>query len=325
MKQTLLAVIPVLLLISGNIGAQTRYEFSVSPVAGMSFGDTRFDLGFTQVLDDTMVVSGGSELVFPLDVKQAGVEVGFRYLKDTHALWTVNLRLMLHVSDPGSKMTDRDWITLYNYTMDFSSTESTVDGSLTELEFEATRLLVSGRSVELAVLVGLGYQKVKHRMVDLSGWQYVMDADSNLVPYTFYVDDLVGTYEVRYLRPQLGVAPRFLFGSLAAELKMVVSPLLHVKDIDDHVLRYFQIRTDGKGFGYGGRLALVYDVRGRGRTGPFVALSGDWSRAKVDVSGYREYYADNPDEGASRGDQFAEEHEVSSTQYGVRFQFGVRF
>ena len=257
MKQTLLAVIPVLLLISGNIGAQTRYEFSVSPVAGMNFGDTRFELGFSQVLDDTLVVGGGSKLVFPLDVKQAGLEVGFRYLKDTHALWTVNLRLMLHVGDPGSKMTDRDWITLHNYTMDFSSTESTVDGSLTELEFEATRLLVGGRTVELAALVGLGYQKVKHRMVDLSGWQYGVDADSNLVRYIFYVDDLVGTYEVRYLRPQLGVAPRFLIGSFTAELKMVVSPLLYVKDIDDHVLRFFQIRTDGKGFGYGGRLALV--------------------------------------------------------------------
>jgi outer membrane protease len=325
MKQTFAMIVLVLLVGVGEISAQQTYEFSVDPVVGMRFGDTRFEIKFDYLLPDSSTASGGSELVFPLDVTQTGIQFAFKVVRAGHKLWTADLRLLFAVSNPGSKMTDKDWDNFHGSRLEWSSTESRVDGTLSEIEFEATRLLVSGRGAELAALVGVSYQSVKQKMTDLSGWQLGPDQDDNMVVYLFDVDILAGTYEIRYIRPQFGLAPRLLFGSFSVEGNAMVSPLLHVKDKDDHVLRYFQVRTDGKGFGYGGRVALQYEPPATSKSRFFGRLSGEISRAEIEVAGYREYYADNPDEGMEAGNRFAEEHTVSSTQYGVHLVLGVSF
>jgi len=305
--------------------AQHSTEFTIAPVGGMRFGDTRFELNFDYLLPDSTIGSGGSELIFPLDISQAGVQFGFKFMKNGHRAWTADARLLFAVSDPRSKMTDEDWDETDFGRIEWSSTESTVDGTLSELDVEITRLVVSGKSAELAVLVGGSYQKVKQSMIDISGTQLGVDIEGNLVVYNFADDELAGTYEIRYLRPKIGLAPRFLWGAVTMELKGVVSPLLYAKDIDDHVRRYFQIRTDGKGFGYGGRMALQYESRGTAQSRFFARLSGEVSRAEVDMSGFRQYYADNPDEGVEQGDLFAEEHTLSSTQYGIHLALGFTF
>jgi hypothetical protein len=311
-----------------DIAAQQTYEFSVAPVGGMRFGDTKFTLDFNYLFPDSSIGSGGSELVFPLDVTQAGVQFGFRVMRGGHRVWTADLRLLLAITDPGSKMTDEDWDDTYASRDVWSSTRSTVDGSLAELEFEATRTLVSGRTAELAVVAGLNLQEVKQKLTDLSGWQLIgVDGEGNPVVYLVEDGELAGTYEIRFVRPQVGVTPRFLWGPVTAELKGVVSPLLYVKDIDDHVRRYFQIRTDGWGFGFGGRGALQYESRSKAKIRPFGRLSGEISRASVKVSGFREYYAtvQEGDYVFHAGDRFAEEHTVNSTQYGINLAVGFRF
>jgi outer membrane protease len=305
--------------------AQHTTEFTIAPVGGMRFGDTRFELNFDYLLPDSTLGSGGSELIFPLDMPQAGFQLGFKVMQAGHRAWTADARLLFAVSDPRSKMIDEDWDDTDFGRIEWSSTDSTVDGSLSELDVEITRLFVSGKNAELAVLLGGSYQKVKQRMIDISGSQLGVDTEGNLVIYEFADDELAGTYEIRYLRPQVGLAPRFLWGSVTLEFKGVVSPLLHAKDIDDHVRRSFQIRTDGKGFGYGGRAALQYESSPTTQTRFFAHLSGEISHAEVDMSGFREYYADNPDEGVMRGDLFAEEHTLSSTQYGIHLALGLTF
>ena len=327
MKQTLAMIMLALLVGVGEISAQQTYEFSIDPVVGMRFGDTRFEINFNYLLPDSSVGSGGSELVFPLDVTQTGVRLAFKAVQGGHRMWTADLRLLFALNNPGSKMTDKDWDKYQNIRIEWSSTESRVDGSLSDIEFEATRLLVSGRRAELAVLVGGSYQSVKQKMTDLSGWQLGSDPDGNMVIYLFDYDILAGTYEIRYIRPQIGLVPRLLFGSFSIDLKATVSPLLHVKDIDDHVLRYFQVRTDGKGFGYSGRLALQYEPPATGKSRFFGRLSGEISRAKVNVAGYREYYATviEDEYEIKAGTRYAEEHTVSSTQYGVHLVLGVNF
>lgn len=324
-KRTSAMILLALLLGGENISAQQTCEFSAAPVGGMRFGSTKFKLDFNYLLADSSLGHGGSELVFPLDVTQAGLQFGFKVMQAGHRIWTADLRLLFAISNPASKMTDKDWDNTYVTRVEWSSTESTVDGSLYELEFEATRTLVSGRTAELAVLAGVDLQKVKQKLTDLSGWQLGTNGEGDPVVYTIEDNDLAGTYEIRYVRPQVGVVPRFLWGPVKAELKGVVSPLLYAKDIDDHVRRYFQIRTDGKGFGYAGRAALQYESRSKAKIRPFGLLSGEISRARVEVTGYREYYADNADDGAERGDRYAEEHIVSSTQYGVNLAVGIRF
>ena len=325
MKPGFVVTALIVILGAAQVSAQHTYELTLAPVGGMRFGDTRFELNFTYLLPDSTIGSGGSELIYPLDVKQAGLQLGFTVAQQGHAVWTTDLRMLFAVSDPRSKMVDRDWNESNFGRLVWSNTESTVDGSLSELELEFTRLLFSGKDFELAALLGGSYQKVKQKMIDLSGTQLGVDQDGNLVVYQFEDDELAGTYEIRYVRPQVGLVPRFLLGAVTMELKGVVSPLLSAKDIDDHVRRYFQIRTDGRGFGYGGRVALQYQSRGKGKSRLFGCLSGEISTLDIDMSGYREYYADNPDEDVVKGTRYAEDHTVKSKQYGVHLALGFSF
>jgi len=325
MKHTFAVAALAILSLSGTTSAQETYEFSVSPVGGTRSGNTRFEINFNYLSSDSSIGSGGSELVFPLDVTQAGVQFGFRVMRGGHRVWTADLRLLLALTDPGSKMTDEDWDDTYGAKFIWSSTESRVNVSFSELEFEVARTLFTGRTAELAVTGGYNLQKIKQRMTNLSGWQRGFDGEGDIVVYRFSDDLLAGTYEIRYFRPQLGLAPRFLWGSVTVELRGMVSPLLYAKDIDDHVRRYFQIRTDGWGFGYGGRATFNFEPRSKAKIKKFFCLTGETFRAKIQTSGYREYYADNPDEGVLKGDRFAEEHTVNSTQYGINLAVGFRF
>ena len=301
-----------LLILPGGVRGQDGLEFRVGPVTGLHFGESSVELDFG---------FGGSELVYPLDLNRAGFEIGFRSLQDGRSHWTADVRLMFALEDPGDKMLDRDWDNTPRGLFEWSRTESTVDGSLTDLEIEVTRVLTAGSRTELVVVLGFGYQKLKQRMVDLTGRQ-ILVTDTALYYYQIDYDGIALTYEIRYLRPQIGLMPRvYLSPGLALELKAVASPLLHAKDIDDHVLRSFQVRTDGRGFGFAGRLGLIY--RGTGRL--FAKLEGEYARSSVKTSGMREYYNDNEFDGMLAGEGFPVNYTVTSEQYAVRFSLGLSF
>ncbi|MEW5795776.1 MAG: omptin family outer membrane protease [Candidatus Zixiibacteriota bacterium] len=317
-----------MLALVSSTQAQKQYEFTVAPATGQHFGDTRFRLNFLYLLPDSSIGSGGSELVFPLDATFDGLELGFRYWKDGHQLWTGNLRAIHSITEPRSNMMDEDWDNVGQVRLLWSHTDSETDATLAELNIEATRLVAWGKSAELAVVAGVGLQKFKFRMTDLTGWQY-LDLDSNGQTEVYVVDENVvaGTYETRYLRPEIGLMPRLLADPFVVEFKAVVSPLLYTKDVDDHLLRFFQIHTNGRGFGYGGRIAVEYNPRGRGGARFYARVSGEARGAEIDVSGYREYYATVNAGGQIiySGTRFAEQHVVNTTQYGVHFSIGLSF
>lgn len=183
-------------------------------------------------------------------------------MENGRCLWTGDLKVMFAIGDPGEKMTDVDWITTEGYRWEFSSTESPVDGSATDLEVKGTRLIYSAPRFELAVLFGFSHQKIKQKMIGFEGWQRWYDEEGDLYVAVVSYDQIALTYEVRYERPQIGLVPRVVSGPLVAEVQAILSPLTYVKDVDDHVLRHFQIRTDGKGFGYGGSLSVQYGKDG---------------------------------------------------------------
>jgi len=321
--------------------AQTTYEFRVAPVVGLSGGDTRFELKFPYLRPDSSLGMGESELVFPLDYKQVGFKFEFRALRSNRSIWEAGVRIALSVGDPKGDMTDRDWVNPGFGMLEFSSTNSAVDGSMAMLGVDVSRLLTASGHWELAGCLGFEYQLIKQRMVDLRGWQYDIDqvvlleesgqVDS-LTRYIIEEEILAGTYEVRYFRPQVGLMPRFVAGAWSIGLRAMISPLLQVRDIDDHVLRGFQMRTSGRGFGYSGQVKIVYEGRSDGISDLYCSLVGEFAQASADVSGFREFYADcendpsDPDDDIPSGTVwFGEIHHVTSTQYGLHFSVGLRF
>ena len=317
MKRTAMIVLAGLLMAVGSASGETRAKFRFGLLAGIHSGETKYELDISPL---------GSELVFPLDQKMAGIELGFSLFENSRENWLGRVRLQTALSDPGGKFTDIDWVDAGHGTgFVFSGTESNVEGSLVDLEFELGRMLKNGCESDLFLVVGVGYQKIKQRAIDIVGTKLVVFG-GDVIPSYVTDDDLVLTYEIRYIRPQIGLMPRFrLSRALRAEVKAVVSSLLHAKDIDDHVLRFFQVRSDGKGFGYAGRVALAYSKTGPSRRGFFAQIVAEYQYGSIKMNGYRRYYGNNPSDGYSIGEGFPVQTTVSNTQYNLRLHIGMGF
>jgi outer membrane protease len=306
-----------LLLAAGGATAQTIHEFSLSPSFGVWFGETKYDLDFDE---------GKSELVFPLDQNLAGLKFGWRAVREGRTEWSGTVRLSTKISDPGGVFTDKDW-----WKMDdgglflFSSTRSNVEGSLIDFEIELNRRIAGGKKVDLDLVLGLGYQKVSQDAVDVVGTQSFF-TDSGLVVYEVSYDDLALTYEVKYVRPFVGLAQRIRVSDrMKAAMRAVVAPFIYAEDLDDHVLRSFTSKVDGNGLGFSGRLGLEYEAPRSQRRRPIVGLETELRYAKIEASGRREYYEDNPLEGFDAGEGYPEKRTITTLQYGARLYLGVYF
>ena len=324
MKRIIL-VSMVLVALNGAVAA-AEFEFGFAPTSRLGFGDTRFELAIAGYDTDSTFVSGGSELIFPLDFVLGEIQFDMSVMENERRVWTVALSLGLALNDPSSDMIDNDWDNVGRVEQLWSHTLSNVDGDAYEATLEVTRLLTAGSGAELSVLAGVTWQKARQKMVDLRGWQYYStDSSGQVAAYVWEDDELAGTYEIRYVRPKLGLVSRWRSGSFHTELQATISPLLHVKDIDDHVRRGFQIRTDGRGLGAGSRLTLRYEPSAHSASRPFVALSGDYFKGEIDTDGTRNYYVNAAELGIVRGDRFAESHRITTTQYGLQLAVGIVF
>lgn len=339
MKLTALTLVLMSLYIPTSGSAEpTEYEFRVAPSVGLISGDTRWELEFPYLRPDSSIGLGRSELVYSLNHILVGFNLEFRARRANRSIWEAEVGLAMNATDPGGDMTDRDWLNPGFGMLEFSSTESAAEGSLAMLGVEVRRLLAAKGRWELLGCIGFEYQVIKQQMVDLRGWQYDLDevgllerpeqVDS-LTKHVIDDEILAGTYEVRYFRPQIGLMPRYMAGPWSIGLKSVVSPFLQVRDIDDHLLRGFQIKSSGRGFGYAGQLKIAYEAgtastAGTGeKAGLRFSLIGEFKRTSADIRGFRIHYLASPDIPA--GTVWAEQHKVTSTQYGVRFSLGFRF
>ncbi len=323
--------------------AQTVYEYRLTPTLGQVGGTTRFVLEFPYETPTGRIGQGRSELVFPLDFDEIGAAFEFWVMQSDLPVWKAELKIGWSISDPRSDMTDRDWINPGFGDLEFSSTNSTVEGSMKRIGLGVTRLISARRAGghwELEGYLGFDYQHIKQRMTDLRGWQFDIrqvaqlispDQISSLTKYTFNEQIAAGTYEVSFFRPEIGLMPRFVSGPLSIQLKGAISPLLRVSDLDDHLLRGFQIKTSGRGFGYLGRVRIGYHIGSDPRRGAILVLEGQMSGASADVSGIREQYAynpgfdpDDPSDDIPRGTVWPEDHHISSTQYRIRLMLGLR-
>lgn len=317
MKPTTLILLLALVLTAGNSFAQSTHEFSFSPSFGLWQGETKYELD----LD-----FGKSELVFPLGVPMVGAKISWREMHQGQERWFANARLATSLGDPGGVFTDKDWVkTDFMGLFLISSTESNVEGSVVDLEVELGHRLFGDEKFDFNIVAGLGYQKIEQDAIDLSGTvNYV--TDSSIEVYHVEYDSLALTYEVKYLRPFIGVMPKVRVSEgLTVALRGTVSPFIYAEDLDDHVLRDFTSQVDGNGFGVTGRLGLDYQSRKSSGLRPLFGLETELRYASIDAKGARLYYEDNLTDGFDAGEGYAEERKIKTTQYGARIYFGLFF
>ncbi len=323
MKLRILVFLALCLLLATSAYAQRTSRVTIAPVTGIHFGETSY-LFTQQANQDTAI---GSELIFPLDFVYAGIDVRYESYVDRRLDWTVAITGKIGLTNPGDPFTDRDWITVNGYLeQNFSYTESEVDVRFYDFYVEATKTIAVNEHLELAVLAGFGYQKIMQDALDFYGAQQLPndpDAEAILVGY----EGLGLLYDVEYLRPQLGLAPRVVLSpSLSIDLKAAGTPFLYIRDKDEHLLRFMRTEADGRGWGFFGRASIVYEPPANNANRKvFVKLTGEFSSLKADLLKTMSWYGDDPGaEVPTTGLVIPGlRHDIRSKQYSVQLQVGA--
>ncbi len=324
MKLRILVFFALILVLASSAYAQRTGRVSIAPGVGMHYGETSYF--FTQqAAPDTAI---GSELIFPLDFMYAGVEARYESFVDRQLDWTLSATARISISNPGDPFTDRDWVTLLGYLeQDFSYTESDVDAKMVDLYVEATKTIAANEHLELAVLAGFGYQKISQDALNFKGAQQFPIDDAEAEAILVGYEGLGLEYDIRYIRPQVGLAPRVIFSPfLSLEMKAAGTPFLYVNDKDEHLLRSLTTEADGRGWGLFGRASIVYEPPANNANRKvFMKLTGEFSSLKADLLKTMSWYGDDPSASVPTTGLMIPglRHDIRSKQYSVQLQVGV--
>ena len=297
--------------------------FEIGPWLGHQSGHFGFKAEYISF------ISSGSELIFPLDQYLTGVEARYRILEGGQENWTFGLRAAISLTDPHSKFTDRDWKGITpGLETNFSFSESNVEGSSLHIDLQAVKVISSSANFDLGLLVGAGYHRFSQDAVD-----YVLGYFWGAVADTFYFqqyshEGLSLTYDLYYINPVLGITPEIrispkvrLYGQAA------LAPALYLSDEDNHVLRFFTIKSSGAGAGFFSEANLRVDLAGpEQKSRPYLELLFSYSEIVAPLRATVEYYDDSPNEEYQKGDRYERiNHRVSVRHSFSGLRFGMAF
>lgn len=296
-------------------------EFQAEGVVGLHFGHTlyRFE-GPT----------GGSELIFPLDMPVGGIRGELTRRVDHAPLWSVRGEALIGLKDPGNRFSDRDWYVLPNgLNVNYSYTESSVSASFYKLDLEGAYQVYAANGVTVSLIGGVGYEKISQTANGYIGAKLVAVDDSTVtyLPTSSAKDAL--KYDVKYITPRIGLRPRIEFSPhVTLDLSAAGSPLVYVKDRDEHLLRYFVTNADGRGYGFFGNGSLkIHLNKGSSPSGQFIRLDGEVTVIGANLSSGIHWYGDDPiDTADNTGNSgIGIPHDIRTTQYQVSLRFGTEF
>jgi len=265
-----LRTLVLIFLLAATAGAESRLRFDIVPGVGYSFGTARYRMEGTTVI---------SQLDFPLDQPVGGGRIELARLRDGRPDWSVTAEVTTALGDPHGTFDDRDWYVLGDGSEElFSTTRSHVEGSLIRLRGEVCKRAFHGPNWDIAVFAGLVYHGISQTAIDVAGSQIVSDSAGNGRWVEFDFEARALTYDLDVYQSLVGLAPRlYVEPRVVVEARLAVSPILYVKDLDDHILRGFTSKADGYGFGWSTRLMLRYEPvknrRGGGFSGYWLAIT----------------------------------------------------
>jgi len=324
------------ILVSASVArGETKVSFSASPVFMSGSGSTDYTIqALTYVvsedLSDTTLVGIRSKLEFPLDVYFGGGDFRWDIGGPGKKGWTINLKALIGLSNPGDKMEDHDWFTDLKAGIErkWSWTESRAELNYLLLRLDvATTVAQSGRN-RLALLAGFKFNRQQWDMYGFDGWQLT---DTNRISgggHVLY-------YRAAYKLPFAGVRLNLGLGhSSAAELEVAAGRLL-ASDLDDHLLRGKTAEASTSGWAFVGRFEGKVRLAQRGSRRYFLKALVDLSRQSASGSQTQKWYKDeigiDPDTGeevviAEKGTVVAGiDYETTSRQLRFGVGIGVEF
>lgn len=309
-----------------------KLDLSLSARGRNLTGYTTYTINFSELYlfeGASLLANYKSELEFPLDVfvTEFRFSLGTKMVKNLP--WSLNVAFTTNTNNPGNSMKDSDWLQVPQASFDekliYSESNTALDADFFDIYGRAA--VWSGKQVRLDVLLGYEYQKMSFDVTGLEGWQ--LDTLFNRQYFSGYDDELVGTYEVKYQMPYLGVATNVdVFSNIGFDAVVKGSPLVSSKDTDDHVLRNKVSVSDGTGAMISIDGGLTYTLFGPGSGLSWVAgLGYEYTYISSSGTQTQSWYGDDP---ATSYDDTGTavtgiHHELKSNQHGVFVTVAARF
>jgi len=260
-----------------NVSVSAGAKFDIAIGGGSFDGHTTYQIGGRVDMDYPDGTSESynshfpiSELEFPLDVYIGSIKGSIEFART----WKLSLcgkgnifPKNIFPNDAG-KMKDSDWLVADSLDI-YSKSDAELDALIIDINVRYT--LYEGyhrdtpwntpgathSNIKWSYFVGGGYiyENFDYEMTDLDQWY----PSSPSTPHD-YVSGLALKYEVTYDIPYLEIGTQFNFNDrFLIEMSLGGSLIVHVEDVDNHVLRSLVAKTD---YGWGGE-ALLYSVEGR--------------------------------------------------------------
>lgn len=333
--KTLISILAVLLIMASlaQSGVLNHgLDLSLSARGRHLSGHTTYTIDFSEqfIYQNNMVVANyTSELEFPLDVFVTEVTFSMSAKLVKNLPWSLNIAYATNTNDPGNPMKDSDWmrIPLISFDEKMIYSESDAELKANYLNVYGRAAVWSSRDDRIDFMLGYKYRKMSFDVIGLTGWE--LDTLFNRVPFTGYAGEVVGTYEVKYHMPYIGMAAAFnVISKLGLDASLIGSPLVSSSDTDDHVLR----NKLSEGSGTGAMIAvdggLHYELFGPGHGLSWVFGLG-YEYTYINSSGTQDqsWYGDDPGTfGDDTGTGFSGiRYKLKSSQQGLYVTLAGRF
>lgn len=310
----IILLLVILTVMCSSVSAEKSLRISVSPLATSHYGETEYE--FIQEFDNNLGSTDQvrSLLEYPLNYTAAGARIGLTILRDEKQIWQFDLKLLKNLSNPRGLMKDHDWFRITGlFDGKVSFTESNSDLSAIIIDFELQRTLAAGRRADLSFLFGLNFQRFAQTMIGFDGWQI----DSSLTKQTISSTDSALFYRVAWVVPHVGLGSGYRFSHLFSLDAKFAFAMPFFFDKDRHLLRNFETKSDGIGWGVLSRLRARYNL-GNGKM-QYLELTGELMTIRGSAASKQTYYGDDP--GTAEDDtglQFIGiPHALRSTQYRI--------
>jgi outer membrane protease len=309
-----------------------RLDLSLSGRGRLLSGHTTYTINFSEQFiyqNNAVVANATSELEFPLDVfvTEVTFSMGAKLVKNLP--WSLNVAYATNADNPRNRMKDSDWLRIPLFSFDekivYSESNASLKANYLNIYGRATVWMAKEARVD--VMLGYKYQKLSFDLKDLYGWY--LDDSLNVQYDTSYIGKLVGTYEVKYHMPYIGMATAFnIISRLGLDASVMGSSLVSSSDTDDHVLRNKLSKSNGTGAMLNVDGGLHYELFGPGHGLSWVfGLGYEFMYISCSGTQNQSWYGDDPITSEDdTGTGFSGiRYKVKSSQHGLYMNLAGRF
>lgn len=297
-------LLPIAIILLCYTSAYAQVNFSLEPSIGKLYGHSLYEISGYGYFSGYGNADWSSELKWPLNNTMAGISLNITDNKKIN----IDLSARTSIDNDSGKMEDSDYID----TILAIYSESDTDADIFELDINSSLYTTREKSYLIDFLGRFKYQSLSFKASNL--------VQDDISGNHIVVSGLVGTYDVDYYIPAVGVGFRSLEDRKTAWNIATYLGYVIVRDKDDHILRSKESTGESTGISFTLTGESSHDISKR----TFIRLSGEFTYIYAEGEQEQVWYETTNE--AVKGTTFTGiPLEIESSQGMINLGLGIRF